>query len=355
MGIESWVGWIIALEVAVVLGTTVFIARKFLGNARSDRNRDDLLDEARTVLDACLSGQKISSFDIEYLGGLPLRLKIDVFTEFESQITKSNRSLAHGLADKIGLLEDASDLIQSRKWYNRLDGSRLHSLFDSGEYVMPMRLLDESPYVRVQAIRWVSDHPNDLTIERLLLMLSDSSRLCRLSAKDALLHIGKPVLPHLDEFLNEINDDDTLQTCLEIGVQLSSPKLAHHANNFTGHHSWKIRLAAAKMLGAIATDESVEPLTRLLSDEHPEVRTLAAKQMGKLQQWEAAPNLARLLADSDETVRNESALALAALGAPGLLYLRRAYRDGENAAFEAADQALASLKDEYQATKRGST
>jgi HEAT repeat protein len=84
----------------------------------------------------------------------------------------------------------------------------------------------------------------------------------------------------------------------------------------------------------------VQELLDLLTDPVPEVRAAAAHALGKLGHWPAASHLAPLLRDHAWIVRRDAGLALRALGAPGLLYLRRSLTDIDHFAADMARQVL---------------
>jgi HEAT repeat protein len=84
----------------------------------------------------------------------------------------------------------------------------------------------------------------------------------------------------------------------------------------------------------------VQELLDLLTDPVPEVRATAAHALGKLGHWPAVSHLAPLLRDRAWIVRREAGLALRALGAPGLLYLRRYLTDADHFAADMAQQVL---------------
>ena len=72
----------------------------------------------------------------------------------------------------------------------------------------------------------------------------------------------------------------------------------------------------------------------------PEVRAAAAQALGKLRHWPAAAALAALLRDRAWEVRRAAGFALRALGAPGLLFLRRSLQDTDRYAADMARHVL---------------
>jgi HEAT repeat protein len=81
-------------------------------------------------------------------------------------------------------------------------------------------------------------------------------------------------------------------------------------------------------------------LTALLADSDPAVRAAATRALGKLSHWPAAATLAALLRDQVWEVRKEAGLALAALGAPGILFLNRALKGNDPFAADMARHVL---------------
>jgi hypothetical protein len=59
-----------------------------------------------------------------------------------------------------------------------------------------------------------------------------------------------------------------------------------------------------------------------------------------MQHWQAASSLANGLRDRTWRVRRESGLALRAIGAPGVLFLRRALKGDDRFAADMAQQVL---------------
>lgn len=78
----------------------------------------------------------------------------------------------------------------------------------------------------------------------------------------------------------------------------------------------------------------------MLSDPVPEVRAAAARGLGRMRHWQAASSLATGLRDPAWRVRRESGLALRAVGAPGVLLLRRAVKGTDAFAADMAQLVL---------------
>ena len=91
----------------------------------------------------------------------------------------------------------------------------------------------------------------------------------------------------------------------------------------------QVRAAAAKVLGAVQSERSMELLIPRLRDGSPEVRCAAAAALGRLGDGRAASPVAAALKDVSPEVRQSAAVALRSLG-------WRASNDEEQALFEVA-------------------
>jgi HEAT repeat protein len=78
----------------------------------------------------------------------------------------------------------------------------------------------------------------------------------------------------------------------------------------------------------------------MLSDRVPEVRAAAARGLGRMRHWQAATNLALGMRDPAWRVRRESGMALRAVGAPGVLLLRRTLKGDDAFAADMAQLIL---------------
>jgi HEAT repeat protein len=101
-----------------------------------------------------------------------------------------------------------------------------------------------------------------------------------------------------------------------------------------------IRVAAARLLGAIADAPAAARLIEMLRDSESRVRAAAAQSLGRMQHWQAASLLAERLRDKTWRVRREAGLALRAIGAPGALFLRKAIKGDDRFAADMAQQVL---------------
>jgi HEAT repeat protein len=86
--------------------------------------------------------------------------------------------------------------------------------------------------------------------------------------------------------------------------------------------------------------ESAERLLELLGDEAFQVRAAAAQSLGRMRHWQAGSGLSERLRDPTWPVRRQAALALRAIGAPGVLFLRRAIKEDDHFASDMAQQIL---------------
>ena len=212
-------------------------------------------------------------------------------------------------------------------------------MLGGGEAAVPALLYDPRPEVRAQAVEWAAFHPAPVVIERLIELLGDPEALCRFSAKDSLMRIGRPVAPRLAAHL-AARPRGGLHAALEVAAGLAQPIFLAPALALCDDADPRTRELAARLVGAVGGSQASETLTALLADPAPTVRATAAQALGRLGERRSAPALARSLGDEDPEVRLEAALALRGVGGPGIVSLRRALRDGDGVARDMARHVL---------------
>ena len=127
---------------------------------------------------------------------------------------------------------------------------------------------------------------------------------------------------------------------LRVAESVAEPSFAPAAQRLSRADDIGIRVAAAKLLGAIGDAAAAERLMEMLGDEESQVRAAAANALGRMQHWQSGSLLSECLRDSAWRVRKEAGLALRAIGAPGALFLRRALKSDDRFAADMAQQVL---------------
>ena len=317
-GIEALL--LILAAVALVCGHALWLWRE-------QRWSWPQLTRGWAILAAALDGPVPPPADLKWLGSLPVRLQIRLFTSTLVSLTGLDRERITRVARIIGLLSRVETLCGSPLWWRRLQGGRLITLFGGGREYMPTLLRDPHPLVRAQAAEWAVEHPHLGIINSLLTLLDDGHALCRVKAQDSLLRMGRVVKEPLHRYLTSISHPDSgVEAALRVAVGLADQRFLPIAIHLCQDASPGVRILATELMGAVGGRKAVDTLTRLLSGADPEVRVAAARALGKLGHWPAAAAaiLAALLQDRRFEVRWEAGLALRALGAPGILLLRRA-------------------------------
>ena len=106
------------------------------------------------------------------------------------------------------------------------------------------------------------------------------------------------------------------------------------------------RAEAARALGTIGDQRSVDPLVHSLRDPDREVRFTAAESLGRIGDARAVRQLSEALTDNDWYVRLHAATALGDIGNAGAVEpLIQALKDAEKAVREWAARALGSIRD----------
>ncbi len=303
------------------------------------RRCQPLLERAQTLVTAVLQGATLPEAERLWLGALPVQLQIRLLTRLAPSLRGAQKQQLMRLAQASGLLTRAARYCRSPWWWRRLHGARLLTLLGGGEQVIPALFVDRAALVRAQAAVWAVEHPTPAVLQPLLTLLGDVDSLCRLMAQDALLHLGPLVVEPLLHVLS-LPTGPQVETALVVAVGLADARFVSPTLTLCHSATPGVRALAATLLGVLGGREGVERLTALLDDDAPEVRAAAAQALGKLHHWPAAAALAALLRDRAWEVRRAAGFALRALGAPGVLFLRRSRRDTDRFAADMARHVL---------------
>ena len=201
------------------------------------------------------------------------------------------------------------------------------------------KILDPHPAVRAQAAEWAAAHPSVTVISAMLTLLADPATQARFAVQNALLRMGGVVAGPLANFL-ETHTGRAAEAGLRVAESLAEPSFVPAALRLSRTDDVGIRIAAAKLLGAVGDARGAARLIEMLDDADSSVRAAAAQSLGRMQHWQAASLLAYRLRDSAWRVRRAAGLALRSIGAPGALFLRRAIKGDDAFAADMAQQVL---------------
>lgn len=318
---------ILDLVMQIEIGLLVFSVALFFSHGAwlyiiSQRTTAQLIN-ARSAMVRIVSGMAGSPADILLLKRLPRKVKTTAFLEMSRNLSGDAKDRLRTAARAVGLVDTARDYCSSRSWKYRLRGARLLTNLDERDDAVRMLLRDPHPDVRAQAAEWAAIQPTPAVIGEMLALLGDPDTEFRFAVQDALLRMGRDVVPHLSEYL-EKSDGVAAELGLELAAAIAEPRFVGAGLQHSVSKTPPIRAAAARLLASIGSDDSKNRLTELLEDPDPEVRAAAAAGLGKMRYWAAALQLSRMLADPDWHVRRESGLSLRRIGGPGMLLLRRA-------------------------------
>lgn len=318
------------------------IIAAIVGNAlltrRNDRRLRTRLNGGRLLLLAAID-RPLSDEQFEQLRRLGRHVQIRLFAEIAPSLEGAQRAALRDLSARLGITRGAMLRCHSRWWWRRLYATRVLTLVDGGEEIMPSLIRDPYPLVRAQVAEWAALHPDPATLVALVELLNDQKRIARFSVQDTLLRIGRPTVPVLIDRLETMGPLG-IASGLHVAARLGDPDLLPLALSFADHPTSDVRAAAADVLAAIGGEEAVRVLRRLLDDPITEVRQAAARGLGRLEYWPSATVLLPLLGDPTWPVRRAAAVALTAMGAPGSLILRTALRGDDRFAADIAAQAL---------------
>lgn len=294
---------------------------------------------ARESLARLLTRGTVNVEEIDALRRIPRSVQVAAFLEVSRNLTGTGKDRLRFVAGEVSLLDRARKLCESRRWTRRLRGARLLAGMDVSDPIVEKLFSDPHPAVRAQAAEWAAAHPSPTVIRSMLAMLADPATQARFAVQDALLRMGDIVAEPLAAFL-ETHSGSPAESGLRVAGALAESRFLPAALRLSLAHEPGVRMAAANLLGAIGSAPSAERLTELLKDPESRVRAAAANGLGRMQHWPAASQLAESLRDSTWRVRRDAALALRAIGAPGILFLRRAIKGDDAFAADMAQQIL---------------
>ena len=201
---------------------------------------------------------------------------------------------------------------------------------------LKLALGNDDIYVRMKAIKALSDVKTDEAVDALKQALCDSEPKVRkdvagilrshgwtpkndvqrayylIAQSDwsELIILGEPAVKPLIKALNfDFYSDEhgkAAETLGDIGGSVACEALIQTL----GDQDWFLRQAAAASLGKIRDQRALEPLINALNDENRFVRQSAAQSLGKLRFAKAIKPLTQALADQNSSVRMEAANSL---------------------------------------------
>ena len=297
------------------------------------------METARDSLAKLLTRGTVSVEEIDVLRQLPRDVQVMAFLEISRNVSGAGKERLRFVAGEVSLIERARKLCESRNWTKRLRGARLLARMDVADPLVEKLLADPNPAVRAQTAEWAAAHPSPTVISAMLEMLADPATQARFAVQDALLRMGSIIAQPLAAFL-ETHTGPPAENGLRVAESLAETRFLPAALRLSASEETGVRIAATNLLGSIGDSASAGRLTDLLKDSDSHVRAAAAHGLGRMQYWQAASQLAETLRDSTWRVRRDSALALRAIGAPGVLFLRRALKGNDAFAADMAQQIL---------------
>jgi hypothetical protein len=336
---ESVLDFVMLAEVALLVVSVALYFTHGIWLFFNQRREERLINTARQRLTRLLTRSTVDTEDAATLKRLPRRIQTAAFLEMSQNITGTGKERLRFIAGEISLLDRARALCRSRYWSHRLRGARFLARMDVADPLVEVLLRDPHPAVRAQAAEWAAAHPSVPVVTDMLDMLADPATMARFAVQDALLRMGTLIVEPLVRFL-ATHSGTPAESGLRLAEALAGPPFLEAGVRFSSSDDPALRTNAANLLSAIGNASSPPILIGMLSDPHADVRAAAARGLGRMRHWPAASDLATSLCDSAWSVRRESALALRAVGAPGVLLLRRALKGTD--AF-AADMARMTL------------
>ena len=305
----------------------------------NQRRRLVQTERARESMVGLVNSTVVDLEQIESLRRLPQNVQTKAFLEVARNVSGSGMERLRFMAQQVGVLDHARKLCASRRWTRRLRGARILSQMDVPDPLVLKLLIDPHPALRAQAAEWAAAQPSMPVIAAMLRLLADPATQARFAVQTALLRMGAVAAGPLATFL-ERNSGSAAEAGLRVAEALAEPRFEQAGLRLSRPADVAIRTAAAKLLGAVGGAAAAERLLELLGDEAFQVRAAAAQSLGRMRHWQAGSALSDRLVDPTWSVRRQAALALRAIGAPGVLFLRRAVKGNDRFAADMAQQIL---------------
>jgi hypothetical protein len=327
-----------AVEACVALICVIAVMVHAVWQRRGDALRARRLHAARVLINQCLMEGIITDGDRAELRKMPMRARVTVLTAFATTFQGEERLLLHQLATLGGVTRLAERRCRSQWWSRRLQGARLFAIVGGGQHVVPGLFDDKNEEVRAGAAEWAAGQPEPEIIERLLPHLTDSSVFCRFVVKDSFLNIGPAatdaLLAHLEA------DSAPSADVLDVARWVADARFMSVALRLVDSRDPLLRMHAMSLLATIGGALALDRLGAKLQDPDTGVRLSALRGLQRLGDWRAGALCMEALRDPLWDIRHEAARALLAMGAPGVVLLRKATRSDDRFA---ADMALYML------------
>jgi hypothetical protein len=305
----------------------------------TERRLQRLSKAARDSVAVLITRGTINVEELQTLAAQPPDVQVMAFLEISRNVTGTGKERLRFIAEKAGAIDRARKLCEESRWTRRLRGARILSRLDVPDPLVRKLLADPHPAVRAQAAEWAAAQPSQEVISAMLVLLADPATQARFAVQNALLRMGGVIAGPLAAFL-ETHTGRAAEAGLRVAESVAEPSFVSAALRLSQTDDTGIRVAAARLLGAIAGEAAALRLTEMLKDGESRVRAAAAHSLGRMQHWQAGSALFDAMRDSAWRVRREAGLSLRALGAPGTLFLRRALKSDDRFAADMAQQVL---------------
>src|SRR4029077_13616892 len=304
-----------------------------------ERRLQRLTESARDSLAHLATRGTVNVEEIEALRRLPHDVQVIAFLEMSRHLRGAAKERLTFVAQQVGVVDRARKLCDSGRWAKRLRGARILSRLDVVDPLVQRLLSDPHPAVRAQAAEWAAAQASVTVISAMLTLLADPATQSRFAVQNALLRMGGVVAGPLATFL-DTHSGRAAEAVLRVAGSRAEPSFGPAALRLSRSDDVGVRIAAARLLGAVGDEAGAERLKKLLDEDAPSARAAAAQGLGRMQHWKAAALLAARLRDPAWRVRRAAGLALRSIGAPGTLFLRRALKGDDAFAADMAQQVL---------------
>ena len=337
---DALVPFLIGGTAILLIMLAVLIGQRLIRAAADARHRS-LTARYRPAIDRALADDSPQA--LEAIAGIPgrhRRVAAELVLGTLRIVRGVQNDRAQAIADRLGLIPDWREDLESRFWWHRSEAALALGLVRDRAAVARLTPLldDDHEQVRAAAIDALGQIGDTSAIAPLLARMSEPTRHERARVVQALRAFGEHSTRALVQHGQQHEDDRAIvATVLSFvsGAGASEALLEWSSSSDT-----ETRAAAWMAIGTIGLDErAFYHAVKALNVDQPVVKAAVARALARSGRADAADQLAGQL-DDDWEVASQAARALGRLGEPGIAALRQRVDRGEGLGHDLARQVL---------------
>lgn len=340
------VKWVSIVQVALII---IFLALLYLTRIfitiiekRNRKNKEQIFAELNNYLN--------NSTPIAASPKVINRLKssIDIVLSFLNELERYPNNEAYidqfiaDLSQKV-LKPTARKLVRSRRWYKRYNGTLCFAYgFDDSDIPTMQRLIqDDVLLVSVNASKIAAKYNNSLLINTLITTFSKGRRLQQSVYADLISNGNVNIAPVIEKRLETENDLYVKIYCYHLLFQLPpQDKMIPEVQDDIKINAKDLKIAILNYISRIENEEKNPILYAATQDSEWEVKAVAARLLGAVHSDDSLRLLEQMLDDLQWWVRINAAQSLSKQGPRGIAILESQSPERNKFAYDTAVKVL---------------